>query len=78
VQTIRVFPSWIVIGKVNSQVAFAKSAENRVGYCMQQNVGIRVPVAPSIGRDPHTAQHKRPTFNQPVCVVADANPEHGQ
>jgi len=45
---------------------------------MQQNVGIRVAVAPSVGRDAHTAQHKRAAFNQPVCVVADANPEHDQ
>jgi hypothetical protein len=59
---------------MNSDIAFTKRAENRVGNRMRERVSIRMPLRPTIGSDPHTSKHKLASFNEPVRVSANPNP----
>ena len=43
VEAPRIFPPWIRVWKVKADVAKRGGAKNRVGHCVADDVGIRVP-----------------------------------
>jgi hypothetical protein len=75
-QTIGVTPLGIIVWEMHSQIAFAECAEYRVSNRMQQRVSIGVALAPSVRVYVNSSEDQRPTLNQPVRVVADADSIH--
>src|SRR5215212_11619982 len=69
-------PLWIFFGEMHSDIAFAKSAEDRVGDSVTQRVRIRVAFSTAIRNDVHAPQHKLPPFNEAMRVNADSDPYH--
>jgi hypothetical protein len=61
---------------MNSDIAFTKRAENRVGNRMRERVSIRMPLRPTIGSDPHSTKYKLASFNEPMSVSTNTDAQH--
>jgi hypothetical protein len=61
---------------MNSDIALAKRAENRVSNRVREGVGIGMTFGASIGSDTHTAKYKLTPFNKPVRISPDSDPYH--
>ena len=40
IEAICIFPLWIIVGKVNAEIALGHCAQNGVSHCVAQRVGI--------------------------------------
>jgi hypothetical protein len=61
---------------MNSDIAFAQRAENRVGNCVRERVCIGMTFGATVGSDPHAAEYKLTPLDQPVRISPNSDPYH--
>ena len=54
---------------MNSEVALAKRAENRIRDRMRQRISIRMPLRPSIRNDMHPTKHELTPLNKQEATL---------
>ena len=64
---------FVVVGEHLADIAQRRRAENRVGYRVQQHIGVAVTDRLGIVGNRNAAQQKRPPRRQPVCVLSESN-----
>ena len=68
------FHAGIGVGKMPADVAETGGAENRVGGRMARDVAVRMAERAAVGRERHAADDERPSVDEPVQIVARADP----
>jgi hypothetical protein len=76
IETVCIFPLRIVVGKVDPEIAFGQSAQNRIRQRVRQSVCIRMTFTTAIGFDVNTAQDQGTSRDQAMRVLSNANSEH--
>ena len=71
---IAIAVAWIGVGEPLANIAQGGRSEHRVGYGVQQYVGVAVTDGMSIVRNVDAAQPQRPTRRQAVRIMANSNP----
>ena len=59
---------------MKSDIAEAGGAEHGVDHRVAEHVGVGVPQRPAIGGNGHAAEHQPAPFDEPMQIVAGANP----
>ena len=62
---------------MTADVAGGRGAENRVGHRVADRVGVGMAVEPFVERNRHAAEDQRPPGDEPMQVVAVADPQCG-
>jgi hypothetical protein len=62
---------------VDAKIALANSSQDGVGNSVSESISIRVAFGTSRGGNLHAADDQRPTLNQAMCIVTDADAKHG-
>ena len=61
---------------MNSDIALAQRAENRICNCVRECVGIGMTFGATIGSDKHTAENQFAPLNKSMRISPDSDPYH--
>ena len=67
----------IGVGEELADIAERRRPEDRVGDCMEEDVGIAVAKGHPVVRDRNSAEHERRARPEAVRVMAEADADHG-
>ena len=71
---MRATPLWIIVGKMNPDVALTQRTEDRIRDRVRECIRIRVSFSATVGNNPHPAKYEIAAFHKPVRISPYSNP----
>src|SRR5882724_944231 len=65
-----------MIGEMYSEIILAQRAQDRIGDRMRQGVCIGMSLGTTVRGDVHASQNQRPSGNQAMSVMSNADAKH--